>query len=200
MVPTEARWGFPRRPRGSRSRSSGVGRHLAGGPEPRRLVRDYLAAFGPATAADVQTFTGLGAMKTVLKGMGDEARGVPRTTGGRELFDLPGAPRPRPRRAGAAALPARVRQPHAGPLRPHAAAARRNKRKVVTKKPARARHLPVSRGPWPVTWRIERKKKSATLELAPFAELPKRRAEGSLRGEGEGVGALRRRRTRRASR
>jgi len=55
------------------------------------LVRRYLAAFGPATAKDVQNFTGLSltTLKPVFERIGPE-----RIDGG--LLDLPGAPRPDP--------------------------------------------------------------------------------------------------------
>ena len=57
------------------------------------LALRYLAAFGPASVQDFQNWTGLGAMKTLF----DELRPKLRTfrdERGRELFDLPNAPRP----------------------------------------------------------------------------------------------------------
>jgi hypothetical protein len=55
------------------------------------LVRRYLAAFGPATAKDVQSFTGLNlrTLKAVLERIDPEPLGD-------GLLDLPGAPRPDP--------------------------------------------------------------------------------------------------------
>jgi len=59
--------------------------------DPGRMVLRYLGAFGPASVADVQTWSGLTGLDPVVRALPlvqfrDEA--------GRELFDLPGAPRP----------------------------------------------------------------------------------------------------------
>lgn len=57
------------------------------------LVRRYLAAFGPASVRDVQLWSGLTRLAEVLDGMRAELV-VLHTDDGRELFDLPEAPRP----------------------------------------------------------------------------------------------------------
>jgi Winged helix DNA-binding domain len=59
----------------------------------QRMVRRYLAAFGPATTADMRTWCGVAGLREVVKGMRDELQ-VLRDEQGRELFDLPEAPRP----------------------------------------------------------------------------------------------------------
>jgi len=60
-----------------------------------RLVRSYLAGFGPATAKDVAAFTGLGltALRPALARLELERF---RGEGGEVLLDLPGAPLPDP--------------------------------------------------------------------------------------------------------
>jgi hypothetical protein len=88
MTPTDDRWGFGRDP---------VFR-LADVALPRKrdnaeIGRRYLAAFGPASAQDVQTWSGLRALRAAVEGMRDELA-VFAGEDGRELFDLPGAPRP----------------------------------------------------------------------------------------------------------
>ncbi|ADB53731.1 winged helix DNA-binding domain-containing protein [Conexibacter woesei] len=72
-----------------------LGRPLDPRPSVERLFLRYLAAFGPASAMDAQAWCGL----TRLKAVADELRDQLVTftdAAGRELFDLPGAPRPDP--------------------------------------------------------------------------------------------------------
>ncbi len=59
------------------------------------LVRRGLAAWGPASAADLQTWCGLSGLGTVLKRL-RPALATFTDERGRELFDLPDAPRPDP--------------------------------------------------------------------------------------------------------
>jgi uncharacterized protein YcaQ len=70
-----------------------LGRSPAAGPDPAELVRRHLAAFGPATAKDVQSWSGLTGLAAVLKSLRPDLR-VLRSADGTELYDLPGAPLP----------------------------------------------------------------------------------------------------------
>jgi Winged helix DNA-binding domain len=64
-------------------------------PDPRRLVRRYLASYGPATTADIRTWSGVTGLREVVAGMRGQLRTF-RDESGRELYDLPDAPRPDP--------------------------------------------------------------------------------------------------------
>ncbi|MGD9526491.1 winged helix DNA-binding domain-containing protein [Pseudonocardia sp.] len=59
------------------------------------LVRRYLAAFGPAATADLRAWCGLAGLPRAVAAVRDELVSF-RDERGRELLDLPGAPRPDP--------------------------------------------------------------------------------------------------------
>ena len=96
MVPSEdARWGFGRSAQFALA-EEWLGEPLAEDGAEQALVRRYLGAFGPASAQDVQAWSGVGGRKAVLDGMRDELEVFTDETGRRTLFDLPDAPRPAP--------------------------------------------------------------------------------------------------------
>lgn len=92
QIPPRAVWGRSGQPT-YRTARHWLGRDLDTDPDPATLVRRYLAAYGPATIADLQTWSGLTRLRDLVTTLD-----LPRYTDehGRELHDLPDTPRPDP--------------------------------------------------------------------------------------------------------
>ncbi|MFG1947035.1 winged helix DNA-binding domain-containing protein [Nonomuraea sp. NPDC048826] len=165
MVPTEDRWSFPRDPAFA---LPGVEQDPRPGVE--HLVERYLAAFGPATAADAQAWSGLGGLKPVLKGMRERLEVLTDETG-RELYDLPGAPRP----GGDAPAPVRFLPDFDNLMLGHADRTRvlaEEHRAAVVTKNLRVRATYLVDGFVAGTWQVKRSGKKAKLLVTPFAGHP----------------------------
>jgi hypothetical protein len=175
QVPPRAVWG-----RAGQSRHTSA-EHWLGGPArtvpwfPETLaglVTRYLAAFGPATMADVAAWSGLTGLRAVL----DELRPslvTFRDDQGAELFDLPSAPRPDPD----VPAPVRLAAEFDNLLLAHG-----DRTRVISA--ANLKRFYTINGIFPGSvlvdgfvagmWRLARTKRSATLAIELFERVPDR--------------------------
>lgn len=181
QVPTAKRWSYPGNP--SFTLAEGwLGQALPAEERLEELIRRYLAAFGPATVADLQTWSGLPRLKAAVEALRpglvslrDERR--------RELFDLPDAPRP----DGDEPAPPRFLPEYDNLLLSH-----QDRTRVVATEHRKQVYLPALRvattflvdGFVAGTWAVERAKESASLTITPFAPLSDD-ARAALAAEGE---------------
>jgi hypothetical protein len=182
MEPSDDRWGFPRA-----ARFGLADRWLDASPTApaaEELVLRYLAAFGPASAADFQTWSGLRGMKVVFERLRERLVAFTDESG-RELLDLADAPRPDED----VPAPARFLPDFDNLVLAHADRTRvvadEHRRGLVTKN-LRVRATFLVDGVVAGTWSIARKGKKATLTVAPFSPLRKRDAK-ELAAEGEAL-------------
>jgi hypothetical protein len=170
QVPTDEPWSFPANAEFTLA-EQWLGEKPADSDHSEELVLRYLAAFGPASIADAQTWSGIrnlketfAALRPKLVTFRDEKK--------RELFDLPKAPRPD------AETPAPVRLI---PDFDNLVLAHDDRSRVIADehRPRIATKNLLIRPTFLVdgfvagTWSIERKKKSASLVFAPFGPLKK---------------------------
>jgi Winged helix DNA-binding domain len=181
LVPSDDRWSFPGDARFAPA-ESWLRERLAG-EDREALVRRHLGAFGPATATDIQVWSGLSGIAAVIAGMRDELEEFKH--GRRKLFDLPGAPLPDED------VPA---PPRLLPEFDSLMLAHKDRTRVITdeqRKSLATKNLRVKAtflvdGFAAGSWSMARKRDTATLTIAPFEKLP-RAVAGELAAEGEAL-------------
>ncbi|WP_241759129.1 winged helix DNA-binding domain-containing protein [Pyxidicoccus parkwayensis] len=146
-----------------------LGQPLDAAPSVDEMVLRYLAAFGPASVMDVQAWSGLTRLSEVVERLRPDLRTF-RDEQGRELFDLPGAPRPD------ADTPAPVRflPEFDNLLLSHADRTRvisdEDRKRTITPNGQVPGSLLVD-GLFRGTWRLQQGKGTATLLIEPFKRL-----------------------------
>ena len=148
---------------------SWLGHPLDSEKSPEALIPRYLAAFGPASVQDMRTWSGLSGLGAVVERLRPRLRTF-RDEAGRELFDLPGAPRPDPETP----APPRFLPEYDNVLLSHA-----DRTRIMA--PGRRVPLPPGNGGVCGTvlldgffrgaWRITRQRGAATLRVDPFEPL-----------------------------
>jgi hypothetical protein len=180
QVPADVRWGWP----GAASfavAESWIGKKMGRGGGARALVLRYLGAFGPASVRDAQMWSGMRSLADAFAELRPKLT-VFHDEKGRELFDLPKAPRP------PAATPAPVRflPDYDNLLLAHVDRTRvvadAHRRRLATKNLQVLATFLVD-GFVAGSWKIERARSAAALVLTPFAPLS-RKARSELTAEG----------------
>jgi hypothetical protein len=179
QVPVAKGWSYPGNPKYALA-ESWLGKAVPPGDRFKELVLRYLSAFGPASAADLQAWSGLGKerMEELRPGLTTY-----RDEKGKELFDHPDLRIEDPDRP----APERFLPEYDNLLLSHA-----NRTRVIADAHRSKVYIPVLRvrstilmdGFVAGTWRVEKSKGTATLVVEPFATLS-RSSRKSLAEEGE---------------
>lgn len=169
QVPVKTGWSYPGNPQFTPA-DLWLGEALPESDHLRDLILRYLAAFGPASVTDIQTWSGLGKLKEAVEKLRPELR-VFREEGGRtELFDLPDVPRP----DGDAPAPERFLPEYDNLLLSHSKRTRivaDEYRSKVYLPGLRVRSTILVDGFVRGGWKAEKSKGAATLVIEPFDTL-----------------------------
>jgi hypothetical protein len=169
QVPPRGVWGSSG-PAAWMTTRSWLARELDSDPSVDDVVLRYLGAFGPATVQDVAVWSGLTGVRSVIDRLRPRLRTF-RDELGRELLDLPDAPRPEPNTP----APPRFLPEYDNILLSHADRTRFMDAgcypPLFAGNGAAAGTVLVD-GRYVATWRIVRKRGAARLEITPFAPVP----------------------------
>ena len=172
QVPPRGVWG--RKGRATWATMEGwLGASLVDGSSIDDLVRRYLGAFGPATVMDMQAWCGLTRLREIFERLRPELR-IDRNQAGRELFDLPDAPRPDPDTP----APPRFLPSYDNVTLGHADRTRivsdELRREIMASAGMRPTSTFLVDGTGAGTWSIGRDGENATLTIQPARRLTKR--------------------------
>lgn len=171
QVPPRGLWGKSGQPAHT-TVEAWLGRSIGTDSSPDKMILRYLAAFGPASVRDAQVWSGLPRLGDVFERLRPKLR-LFRDEAGRELFDLPKAPRP----DRDTPVPARFLPEYDNTLLSHA-----DRTRIISE--ADRKHLFGGGGVLSSTilvdgfvhgkWKIARRGKSATLVIEPYRPLFKK--------------------------
>jgi hypothetical protein len=181
QVPPRGLWGKSG-PAAHTTAEAWLGRPLDPAPSLEETILRYLGAFGPATVKDVQTWSGLTRLGEVIERVRPRLR-IFRDERGKELFDVPDAPMPDP---DTPALP-RFLPEFDNLILSHADRTRviaEEYRKAIASKNGMVPASVLVDGFVRGTWKTERSRGKATLEVKPFEPLAKEDRD-ALAEEGE---------------
>jgi hypothetical protein len=184
QVPPRGVWGASGPPRWG-TMEAWLGRPLDSDPSPDEMVMRYLAAFGPATVMDIQSWSGLTRLREVVERLRPRLETFRDDRGG-ELFDRPEAPRPDPDTP----APARFLPEYDNVLLGHADRTRiipAGRRIPLPPGNGAAMGTVLLDGMFRGTWRITRDGTRSTLAIDPFEPVSASERAGLL---DEGVDLL----------
>ena len=184
QVPTDAPWAFPAAADFALADRWLSKKVSTSASRPEALVLRYLAAFGPATPADAQAWSGLPALREVFDSLRPSLVTF-RDERKRELFDLPDAARPDEDTE----APVRFIPDFDNLVLSHDDRSRimaDAHRSRITLKNLQVRATFLVDGMVAGTWKSERKRAVAVLVIEPFGSIPKR-AKAALEEEGDAL-------------
>lgn len=181
QVPVTGGWSYSNQPEFTLA-DSWIGRSISSEDRLPELVFRYLAAFGPASVTDMQTWSGMPAMKEAFEKLKPELK-LYRAEGRREFFDAPDLAIP----SGDVPAPVRFLPEFDNLLLSHS-----NRARVIADQHRSKVYLPGLRVAATIlidgfvsgVWKIEQAKNAAALVIEPFDKLT-RNNRAALIEEGE---------------